>query len=69
MFPAVGDGRERSKSFARKSDATAYVAQVSADMTTGTYVDTTRCHLPQLGELAQFPVGVRWTSRATPTYC
>lgn len=38
----VGDGQERSKSFARKADAEAYRAQVSADIVTGTYVDTKR---------------------------
>ena len=38
----VGDGQERSKSFARKADAQAHVAQVSADITTGSYVDTRR---------------------------
>jgi Phage integrase, N-terminal SAM-like domain len=38
----VGDGQERSKSFARKADAQAHVAQVTADLTTGTYVDPRR---------------------------
>lgn len=38
----VGDGQERSKSFARKTDAEAYVKQVTADVVTGNYVDTRR---------------------------
>lgn len=36
----VGDGQERSKSFARKADAQTYVTHVSADITHGAYVDT-----------------------------
>jgi integrase len=38
----VGDGQERSKSFAKKTDAEACVKQVTADVVTGTYVDTRR---------------------------
>lgn len=38
----VGDGQERSKSFARKADAQAHVNRVSADITHGSYVDTRR---------------------------
>ena len=38
----VGDGQERSKSFAKKADAEAYVKQVTADVVTGTYVDSQR---------------------------
>lgn len=38
----VGDGRERSKSFAKKADAEAHVKQVTADVVTGAYVDSRR---------------------------
>ncbi|APE14149.1 hypothetical protein BOH72_01805 [Mycobacterium sp. WY10] len=38
----VADGKERSKSFRRKVDSDTHVAQVSSDITTGTYVDTKR---------------------------
>jgi hypothetical protein len=35
-------GQERSRSFDRKRDADAHVKQVTADLVTGTYVDTKR---------------------------
>jgi integrase len=38
----VGDGQERSKSFARKAQAQAFVAKVTTELTTGAYVDTKR---------------------------
>jgi Phage integrase, N-terminal SAM-like domain len=38
----VGDGQERSKSFAKKVDAEAHIKQVTADVVTGVYVDTQR---------------------------
>lgn len=38
----VGDGQERSKSFAKKVDAENHVKQVTADVVTGNYVDTRR---------------------------
>lgn len=38
----VGDGQERSRSFARKAEAQAYVAKVTAELATGAYVDTKR---------------------------
>jgi integrase len=38
----VGDGQERSKSFARKVDAQAHVTQVTAELHTGAYVDARR---------------------------
>jgi hypothetical protein len=38
----VGEGHERSKSFAKKAEAEDYVKQVTADVVTGSYVDTQR---------------------------
>lgn len=38
----VGDGQERSKSFARKAEADAYAKQMAAEIVTGTYVDTSK---------------------------
>lgn len=38
----VGDGQERSRSFGRKAEAQAFVARVTAEITTSTYVDTRR---------------------------
>lgn len=38
----VGDGQERSKSFAKKVEAQAHEAKIVAELTTGAYIDTKR---------------------------
>jgi integrase len=53
------DGRERSRSFARRTDAEQFLAQVEVDKAHGTWIDPTRAQLP-FGEWAE-----RWLGTTT----